>query len=141
MKPSELERTLTELDHLRLTALLDRASDQRPGTGPLRALADILDLADIVPATAIAPDIITMRSRVHIEDGASGARRLLTLSYPDDGLVHDEETVSVLSPLGAHLLGTRVGHVPWWQGPTGEVHRAKVLEVSYQPEAAGDHRL
>ena len=141
MNPSELERTLTELDHLRLTTLLTRTGDQRHLPPTFRALADILDLADIVPASGIGADVITMRSLVHIEDGSSGARRKLTLAYPEDDLVQGGEWVSVLSPLGTHLLGTRVGHEPWWQGPTGELHRAKVLEVLYQPEAAGDHRL
>lgn len=132
---------LTELDHLRLTNLLNREGSQHKLSPAARELADILDLSEVVAASDIAADVITMRSLVRIEDASSGAQRTLTLAYPEDEWSQGVDPVSVLSPLGANLLGARVGHLPSWHGPTGEVHRAKVLAVLYQPEASGDRRL
>ena len=45
-----------------------------------------------------------------------------------------ELTVSVLTPIGAAVLGNRVGDTLEWKAPTG-VRRLKVEGVLYQPEA------
>ena len=47
--------------------------------------------------------------------------------------------ISVLSPLGASLLGLRVGDVAQWRTPRGEERMARVVEVLFQPEASGDY--
>jgi regulator of nucleoside diphosphate kinase len=49
----------------------------------------------------------------------------------------DEEKISLLAPIGAGMLGHRVGDEFEWQVPDG-VRRVKVMKVHYQPEAAGD---
>ena len=46
--------------------------------------------------------------------------------------------LSVLAPTGTAILGYRVGDVIEWQVPK-VVRRLKVLEVLFQPEAAGVH--
>lgn len=131
------ERVLTKLDHARLTSLLARS---RAGLPPkLAALAEeILDFADVVEATEIAADVVTMRSRVQVAR-AGEASVEFTLSYPVEGSPPPEGTVSVLTPMGLSLLGARTGQTVSWTGPTGEPHTAQVLEVVYQPEAAGDY--
>ena len=43
----------------------------------------------------------------------------------------------VLAPIGAGMLGYRVGDEFEWKVPEG-VRRMKVMKVHYQPEAAGD---
>jgi regulator of nucleoside diphosphate kinase len=48
--------------------------------------------------------------------------------------------VSVASPLGANMLGKRVGQIVHW--PAGaNVRRLRIQQVLYQPEAAGDYHL
>jgi len=42
----------------------------------------------------------------------------------------------VLAPIGTAMLGYRVGDIIEWRVPKG-IRRLKVLEVVYQPEAAG----
>ena len=130
------ERTLTELDHARLQRLLPRGGTAQREAGPA-ALAEAMDLADVIGANALPPDIVTMHSRVELADPASGRRQVLTLSYPAEA---DPAAgcVSVLSPVGAALLGLRVGARAQWRTPDGEDMQADIVAVHFQPEATGD---
>lgn len=127
------DRTLTELDHVRLAALLRRGRQ-----AATRPLTELLDNADLVPSREIDADIVTMYSQVELIDEATGTPRKLVLCYPADA---DAETgaVSALSPVGAALLGARVGDVVAWNTPDGREHRARVVALHYQPEASGDY--
>lgn len=127
------ERTLTELDHVRLTGLLRRAP---AATGS--PLDDWLDGADLVPSREVAPDVVTMYSQVLLADALTGARRTLTLVYPADA-EPEAGFVSVLSPVGAALLGRRVGTSATWVTPDGRRHAAEIVAVLFQPEASGDY--
>lgn len=131
---SPLLRTLTELDHVRLSNLL-----RRDISGPLAAqVADVIDNADLVPSASIDADIVTMRSRVRLCDTATGAERTLTLSYPDAADAA-QGSISVLSPIGMALLGRRTGDVAEWHGAGGQATRARIVAVEYQPEASGEY--
>ena len=50
------------------------------------------------------------------------------------------ERVSVLTPLGAAILGSRVGDVVEWQTRRGP-RRMKIERIVFQPEAAGQFDL
>ncbi len=94
--------------------------------------------AQLVPSREIAPDIVTMYSQVELVFADAGHRQKLTLCYPRDA----EPAlgfVSVLSPLGAALLGLRVGEVAHWHSPQGETLCAEVAAILFQPEASGDY--
>ena len=127
------DRTLTELDHVRLAALLRR--DQRPASAPL---SELLDSADLVPSREVDADIVTMYSQVELLDAGSGERRKLVVCYPADA---NAETgfVSALSPVGSALLGCRVGDTVSWTTPDGREHRAGIVALHFQPEARGDY--
>lgn len=129
--PTVPVRTLTELDHLRLTRLLER----HPAAAP--ALAEVLEHADLLPSPQIAPDTVTMNSCVRVADPRTGAERQLTLCYPAEA---DPATgrLSVLSPAGAGLLGLRAGQRAAWCGPDGQPLAVDLRAIVYQPEASGD---
>lgn len=129
------ERTLTELDSVRLETLLRRhaaASAESP-------LMDLLEAAERVPSRQVDPDVVTMYSQVLLAD-PDGRRRKLTLCYPADA-EPDAGFVSVLSPIGASLLGRRVGATARWRSPSGAVLTAEVLALLFQPESTGDYTL
>ena len=48
--------------------------------------------------------------------------------------------ISVLAPLGAALLGYRVGDLVSFVAPSG-MRSCEIVEVAYQPGAAGDLHL
>jgi len=125
------ERTLTELDHARLTKLLD----QSPHHPVLEAL---LESTDVIRSREVPPDIVTMYSQLTLVDTRSGEQRKLTLCYPQDA---DPASgfVSVLSPVGISLIGLRLGATASWTLPGGAEGSARVAEILFQPEASGDY--
>ncbi len=97
-------------------------------------------MAHLVPSRAVSPDIVTMYSQVLLEDCASGRRYRLTLCYPSDA-EPSAGFVSVMSPVGASLLGLRVGATARWLTPNGDGGAAEVMALLFQPEASGDFTL
>jgi regulator of nucleoside diphosphate kinase len=124
------DRTLTELDHVRLSKLVDARSHSD--------LEELLDLVDVLPSREIAPDLVTMYSQVTIVDARSAQRQTLTPCYPADA-DPGKGFVSVLSPVGMSLIGLRIGATAQWKTPSGEEFSATVAEVHFQPEASGDY--
>lgn len=125
-----VERTLTELDAARLKRL-------RGGQLP-EDLATNLNLADQVASQDIPSDVVTMYSQVEILDLRTRIRQKLTICYPTDA-EPSLGFISVLSPVGASLLGLQVGSIAKWKPPVGEECSAEVLAILFQPEASGDY--
>jgi regulator of nucleoside diphosphate kinase len=121
---------INELDHLRLSRWLPA----RHATGPL---AQRLALADLVLPPDMPPDVVTMRSRLRVQALPNGPESCYTLSYPNEADPARGD-LSVLSPAGAALLGLRVGDEAHWPTLDGQVHAVRLLELLYQPEAAGE---
>jgi regulator of nucleoside diphosphate kinase len=135
--PTTPDRTLTELDHVRLTHLLHRGSHGGSTAPEAEAMANLLEVADVVPSDQVAPDVVTMNSQVLLGDPGTGRQRTVTLTYPADA-DPGEGRVSVLSPMGEGVLGLPVGATARWVSPTGEEKGAEILALLYQPEASGD---
>ena len=128
---------LSRLDVERIEALLEQPSARALETAALRAE---LERAEVVEPSAVPADVMTMHSvaRVRVQEaGAADHEYELALVYPReaDGSAHK---VSVLAPVGSALLGLRVGEAIDWPMPGGRNARLQVLEIRYQPEAAGD---
>lgn len=134
---SQDERTLTELDHVRLSRLT-RSAGLASTAQADSAIDAVLDSADLVSSRKVSADVVTMYSQVELADLATGAKYQLTVCYPADA----EPAlgfVSVLSPVGASLIGLRVGSVARWRTPSGGQGAAEVLALHFQPEASGDY--
>lgn len=118
---------------------LERLLDSLPPIPELEALRHELERAEVVEPEFMPPDVISMNSTARFRDENSGKEFELTLSYPDDThLTHG--TVSVLAPIGSALLGLSVGQAIEWPLPSGQKTIIRVLEVTYQPEAARKSR-
>ena len=128
---------VTTQDKQRLEDLLMEveASDPRKH-GDLKALTEELHRAVIVDPKDVFSDVITMNSHAEMRDLESGETVAFTLVFPTEANI-DEEKISVLAPIGAGMLGYRVGDEFKWNVPGG-LRRMKVMKVDYQPEAAGD---
>ena len=98
MKVLNHERTLTELDHVRLTHLLRRNKVDKTPFEQTPLTEDTLDCALVVPARQVSPDVVTMYSQVLLRDLATGERRTLTLCYPAPA--NPIKTSPTLSPDG-----------------------------------------
>ena len=126
--------TLTAPDHDRLSGLVltRRPRDEQSA----RALADELARARVVEPGAIAADVVTMNSHVRFKDMATGRTIGVTLVYPEDADIALQK-VSVLTPVGAALIGLSRGQATTWRTRGGEAKRLVVVEVPFQPEANG----
>ena len=125
-----VERLLTEIDFARLNQL---------GGGQLPAsLEEALVATDLVPSREVPANVVTMYSQAVIEDTATLRQHQYTLCYPADA-EPAAGFISVLSPLGAALIGLRVGDQACWTTPDGKAHVARVLGLLFQPEASGDY--
>ena len=127
---------ITKLDLQRLERLLDSLDDYGPAA---EALEQELSRAQVVERSELPAGVVSMNSRVHCRDEGTSKDYHLTLVYPQDA--GKEATVSVLAPVGTALLGMTVGQHIDWPTPGGKVLKLTLLEVEYQPEAAGDTSL
>lgn len=76
-----------------------------------------------------------MNSRADLLDLDTAETVTFTLVFPQDADL-EEEKISVLAPIGAGMLGYRIGDEFEWNVPQG-IRQMKVAKVHYQPEAAG----
>jgi regulator of nucleoside diphosphate kinase len=122
---------LTQSDLDRLVRLVET----QPGR-QLEKLEGELVRANVVPRDKIPQDVVTMNSRVVFENETTSERREITLVYPANADI-DAGRISVLVPVGTALLGLRVGQWIDWELPGGKMQRYRIVEVPFQPEAAG----
>lgn len=128
---------VSRVDIERIEALLERMPySQAEQYGALRAE---LDRADVVEPSQVPGNVVTMNSVVTFEDEDARDELTVSLVYPSGAGAPG--TVSILAPVGSALLGLAVGQHIEWPMPDGHRRRLRVLQIEYQPEAAGDlHR-
>jgi regulator of nucleoside diphosphate kinase len=129
---------ITKNDHQRLSELLEVArSIHFRDRGDLVGLEAELKRAIIVDAKEVPADVITMNSQADLVDLVTGEKVTFTVVFPHNADV-DEGRISVLAPLGAAMLGYRVGDEFEWKVPYG-TRQFRITNILYQPEAAGDY--
>lgn len=106
-------------DRDRIEALLQTAGSSQDGL-----LLDELDAASILPDHLVPADVVTMNSLVVYRDLDTGLEANIQLVYPEEADAAGR--ISILAPVGAALIGLRVGERIEW--PLPNRHR-RVLEV------------
>ncbi|AMO48506.1 regulator of nucleoside diphosphate kinase [Kosakonia oryzendophytica] len=129
---------INERDAERLDRLLEQPAHASLPVAD--ALNEELDRAQMCAPEAMPHDVVTMNSRVKFRELKSGEERIRTLVYPAQ-MTDSASQLSVLAPVGAALLGLRVGDTIHWALPGGATADLEVLALLYQPEAAGDFML
>ena len=128
-------RTLmTDVD---LVKVADRLEEWRRWPGDDRDSVDQLQRkvngAAVVGSDDIPADVVTLNSRVRVTDLADAGDATYTLVAGTQGST--PSAISVMSPMGVALLGSRQGdEIGLWleSGPK----RLRIEDVLYQPEAA-----
>lgn len=132
---------LTENDYGRLRQLYAELSRQSEGMqAGLETLEEILDLARVVQADKVPTDVVTMNSQVMFEDVRTGDKGTVTIVYPTETDVATRR-ISILSPVGAALIGEAEGAEVELPVPHGGNRRIRIVNVLYQPEAEGHFEL
>jgi regulator of nucleoside diphosphate kinase len=122
---------ITDVDLARLQPVIDQHAEAGA------QLEDELTRAQIVAQAAVPRDVVTMNSTVVYEDSATGTRRTVTVVFPRDADPASGR-ISILAPIGTALLGMSAGQSLTWRLPNRRTTTVRVLDVTYQPEAAGD---
>ncbi len=128
---------INDLDAERIDILLEQPA--YAGLPIADALNAELDRAQMCSPEEMPHDVVTMNSRVKFRNLSDGEVRV---HAGVSGKMTDSNTqLSVMAPVGAALLGLRVGDSIHWELPGGVATHLEVLELEYQPEAAGDYLL
>lgn len=120
---AELENlTISDTDYVRLSQL---NNNQLLGYEFTRAV--------VLPAEQVPKDVVAMHSRVVYLDESTGLSREVRLVFPQEADLKNGK-ISVLSPLGAALLGLKQGQSLHWPIPSNPDKRLKIIcveKVSY----------
>ena len=98
-----------------------------------------LSKAEIVPSEKIDKDVVTMNSEVKLFFENTQKEQSFKIVYPQDANLK-ENKISIFSPIATALIGYRIGDEIEWIVPSG-MTKIKIVELLYQPEAAGDFDL
>jgi regulator of nucleoside diphosphate kinase len=120
-------RKLTELAHAGINIASTVADD----------LLYELDRANVLSPDQLPTDVVRMGSRVRYRTAADGEERDVTLVFPAEADI-TRSRVSVMTPVGAALIGLRKGQSITWITRDG---RKQVLTVTgvWQSPPRGDH--
>lgn len=117
--------TVARSEHARLSNLADLLAARDPHAA--EQLAAELDRARIVDDARIAPGVVRMDSiaEFRIDDEAPQTARLV---FPRDADISSQR-ISVLTPVGAALLGLSAGQSIPWSSRDGRLRRLSVIAV------------
>lgn len=122
---------ICQSDKIRLVAMatLSLAEEKHSSRRDLaHVLLRELDRADCVADDQIGPDIVRMNSRVEfVLDNKD--THTLALVAPHEADV-DKGMVSVLTPVGAALIGLKPGQMMMMRSYEGNLHKVRVTAVS-----------
>lgn len=123
---------VTEIDKARLQELIMFEQGDA-----IVELEHEIERAIVVEPHQVARDVVTMNSRVILQ--MDDEQREVALVYPQDA---DERSgkLSVLSDVGAAILGYQEGHVIDWM-VTDRTRQIQIEKVIYQPESYGHFHL
>ena len=124
--------TIRPADFTRLDQLTVAAEHALPEVAEF--LGRELDRAKVAPS--IASDVVTMGSRVLFRDDA-GQDHDVTLVYPEEANM-EKGRLSVLTPVGAAMIGLSVGQSIRWRTRNGDERTLTVLGVSQAPADGED---
>lgn len=117
---------LSEDDHDILVGLAERGARGNPEAA--RLLMEEADRADLVPAARLPANVIALGSHVVFTDEASGTTRSVQVVLPAEADI-GQGRVSVLSLVGAGLIGLKAGQSIDWPTQDGRMRRLRVVSV------------
>jgi regulator of nucleoside diphosphate kinase len=125
---------MSEQDQERLVALAGVTRIRNPLVA--RLLLEEAERAEVVPAGEVPADVVGVGSWVEFRDAVTGEARRVQVVLPGEA---DIETgrISVLSLVGAGLMGMTRGQSIDWPTQDGRLRRLTVLRVETAASGAG----
>lgn len=125
--PARPKIILAESEAEALSTLATQMEASAPQAADL--LLDEIERADVLPDTAMPAGVVRMGSTVEFLDEAHGSRRTVQLVYPADADIAAGR-ISVLTPVGAGLIGLSKGSEIRWPDRDGRERTLRILSVS-----------
>jgi len=119
---------IRETDAERISNLAIDAEARMPQVAEL-LLAEI-NRAKVVQDIRLPSDVVAMKSTVRFVDEASGVERTLQLVFPQEADI-EAGRISILSLVGAGLLGLRSGQSISWPDRAGRQRTLRIIEVAH----------
>jgi len=117
---------LSEADRDRLYAVaISALTNRRVASSASNVLREI-SRANIVPDDELPDNVVAVNSHVDVRDNVTGTTRQVVLVMPNKTSIQPN-AVSVLSPLGAALIGLSEGHSIEWCSASGDPRSVTVL--------------
>lgn len=131
-RPTRPRIVMSARDHARLLQLTESAASD---SEVIDYLSEELSRADVVPGEC-ASHIAQMGSTVTYRDDGTGRQRTVQLVYPAEADI-ERQRISILTPIGAALIGMSPAQSIAWPTPTGDSGSLTVLDVrrEQQPDA------
>jgi len=117
---------VSDAEYERLTDLANASMERLPAVA--QELLDELERAQIVADKDVPKDVVRMGSTVTFKSD-DGNTRTFKLVYPAEESL-DEHRISVMTPVGAALIGLAEGQSISWTARDGRRHELTVEEVT-----------
>ncbi|MDM7482475.1 MAG: nucleoside diphosphate kinase regulator [Halomonas sp.] len=122
---------INRLDAERLQRLIDQAPEKDQMVAEL--LEEELLRGEVLDPQDIPDNVVSMNSQIRFTDLTRGRQMIRTLVYPH-ALASVEDGISVMAPIGAALIGLKVGDVIEWPLPNATEVKLRVDAIFWQPE-------
>jgi regulator of nucleoside diphosphate kinase len=116
---------ISETDHARLSRLAEGLLERLPEVAG--ELLTEVERAKVVARDALPRNVVAMGSSVEYAT-EEGQTRRVTLVYPDEADIA-KDRISVLTPIGAALIGLGEGQSITWTTRDGRTRELRVLRV------------
>ena len=131
---------ISETDRENLYAIATSAlTNSRMAPAASNVLREIYR-ATIVPNDQLPTNVVAVNSCVDVRDNVAGANRRIVLALPDETSC-EPNAVSVLSPLGAALIGLSEGASVEWCTASGDRKSITVLRSTPSSAMLADRKV
>ena len=97
-----------------------------------KLILDEINRANVDDPSELPDDVVTLGSEVTFVDDLSETARRMRLVLPSEAN-YEAGAISVMTSVGAGLIGMRVGSEIDWPCPDGRPRVLKILEVNQRP--------
>jgi regulator of nucleoside diphosphate kinase len=121
---------ITHADYDIIADLALRIEARQPDLSKL--ILDEINRARVHAPAKLPSNVVSLGSEVVFLDDSTGTTRRVRLVLPSDADI-EAGRVSIMTPVGAGLIGMPVGNQINWPCPDGRPRVLKILEVKQQP--------
>jgi regulator of nucleoside diphosphate kinase len=121
---------ITESDYDVIAELAHVIEKRSPALS--KQLVDEIERAKLHPDGKLPANVVALGSEVEFVDDSNGTRRKVRLVMPSEADI-EAGRISILTPVGAGLIGMSAGREIDWPCPDGRPRKLKILQVTQKP--------